>query len=68
MEEKKIMQEIWKEALQLDTLPKTDESFFDLGGNSFIASKVCLIYEEKTGNTIEISDFYDRETIDGLVG
>jgi len=67
MDNKKIMQEIWKEALGLDELPPMDESFFDLGGNSFIANKVVLMYEEKTGNKIEIADFFEKDTIDTLV-
>ena len=68
MDEKKIMQEIWKEALGLDKLPETDESFFELGGNSFIANKICLVFEEKTGKTIEIADFFENDTIDTLIG
>lgn len=67
MEDKKIMQEIWKETLGLDELPGMDESFFDLGGNSFIANKVVLMFEEKTGRKIEIADFFEKDTIDTLV-
>ncbi len=67
MEDKKIMQEIWKETLGLDELPGMDESFFDLGGNSFIANKVVLMFEEKTGCRIEIADFFEKDTIDTLV-
>ena len=44
MNEKEIMQEIWKEALGLEKCPETDESFFELGGNSFIANKICLVF------------------------
>ena len=47
MENKKIMQEIWKEALDLEELPGTDESFFDLGGNSFVANKVFLCTKKR---------------------
>ena len=67
MDKKKIMQKGWKEMLELDELPRTDESFFDLGGNSFIASKICQLYAEKTGDEIEIADFYEKETIEELV-
>lgn len=68
MGEKKIMQEIWKTVLKLDTLPQMDESFFDLGGNSFIANEASLMFEEKTGRTIEIADFFEKDTIDTLLG
>ena len=67
MENKKIMQDIWKEALDLEELPGTDESFFDLGGNSFVANKVFLMYEEKTGEKIEIADLFEKDTIDMLL-
>lgn len=67
MNEKEIMQEIWKEALGLEKCPETDESFFELGGNSFIANKICLVFEDKTGRTIEIADFFENDTIDALI-
>lgn len=66
--EKNIMQQIWKEVLKLDELPGLNESFFELGGNSFIASKACQMFYDKCGIELEISDFYDHETIDELVG
>lgn len=67
MDKKKLMQEIWKETLQLENLPAVDVSFFELGGNSFLATKVCMMYEDKTGIEIEMSDFYEKETIENLV-
>lgn len=66
MEEKRIMQEIWKKLLNLSDLPKTDESFFDLGGNSFIANEASLAFKDKTGKEIEIADFFEKDTIDTL--
>ncbi len=62
------MQTIWKEVLGLDNAPGLEESFFDLGGNSFIATKVAQMYKEKTGDVIEIADFFEKETIAQLVG
>lgn len=47
MEEKKTMQEIWKKLLNLSDLPGVNESFFDLGGNSFIANEASLIFPGK---------------------
>ena len=66
--EKNIMQQIWKELLKLDELPGLNESFFELGGNSFIASKVCQMFYSKCGKEIEIADFYEHETIEELLG
>lgn len=68
MEEKKTMQEIWKKLLNLSDLPGVNESFFDLGGNSFIANEASLIFQEKTGKKIEITDFFENDTIDTLLG
>ena len=64
--EKKI-QEIWKEILQLDIEPQTDESFFDLGGNSYHAATAAQRIEEETGKHIEVSDFYEYDTIEAIV-
>lgn len=59
-----ILQEIWKSILELEKLPATNESFFDLGGNSFSAAQVLAELEDATGKTAEVVDFYDHETID----
>ena len=64
---KETLQEIWKNILGLDELPGTDESFFDLGGNSFSAAQVIAKLEELTGKTSDVADFYEYETIDTFV-
>ena len=63
----RIMQEIWKEVLKLQKMPSIGDSFFDLGGNSFLAVQVIAILEEKFGKTIDIFAFYECETIENLV-
>ena len=67
MEKQNKMQQIWKEILGLSDIPGLDESFFDLGGNSFLAAKVIDLYYERVGDQLEISDFYERETIAELI-
>ena len=32
-----LMSQLWMEELELDIVPKADDSFFDLGGNSITA-------------------------------
>ena len=61
------LQQIWKHVLELEQLPAIDESFFDLGGNSFSAAQVLAELEEKTGHTAEVADFYEHETIADFV-
>ena len=61
---REMLQGIWKEILELEDMPSTDESFFDLGGNSFTASQIIAVLEEKTGKTLDVVDFYDHETIE----
>ncbi|MCR5666531.1 MAG: hypothetical protein K6G01_06840 [Eubacterium sp.] len=68
MAKQTVMQSIWKEVLGLEQSPGLEDSFFDLGGNSFIAAKVAQMYLEKTGDTLEIADFFEKETIAQLVG
>ena len=58
---------IWKEVLGLEELPATDESFFDLGGNSFLAARVISEIEEQLGKSAEIADFYENETIGDFI-
>lgn len=60
---KETLREIWKEILGLEELPDENESFFDLGGNSFSAAQVIAELEDRTGKTAEVADFYERETI-----
>lgn len=62
-----ILSKIWMEVLNLEKKPSETESFFDLGGNSFFAAQVCQDFEEETGKTIEIYDFYEHETISELI-
>lgn len=61
------LREIWKDILELEELPDVNESFFDLGGNSFSAAQVIAELEDKTGKTAEVADFYDHETIEQFV-
>lgn len=62
-----IMQEIWKEVLNLEAMPSTEDSFFDLGGNSFLAVQVIEILEKRYKRTVDIVAFYECENIKGLV-
>ena len=62
-----LLQEIWKNILELEQMPGVDESFFDLGGNSFSAAQVITELEERTGSTAEVADFYENETIAAFV-
>lgn len=63
----RIMSKLWVKTLNLEEEPGEDMSFFDLGGNSFLAATVCQDFEEETGLTIEITDFYEYETIRDLI-
>lgn len=62
-----IMQEIWKEVLNLEEIPSIKDSFFDLGGNSFLAVQVIAILEEKYKKTLDIVVFYEYENIQNIV-
>ncbi|MBQ3566009.1 MAG: acyl carrier protein [Oscillospiraceae bacterium] len=64
---KEVMKKIWQDVLKLELMPDEDESFFDLGGNSYLAAQICQDFEEETGKSIEITDFYEYETIAKLI-
>ena len=65
---KEIMKKLWQDALKLESIPTETDSFFELGGNSFLAAQVCQDFEEETGKHIEVTDFYENETIEKLIG
>ncbi|WP_279118554.1 acyl carrier protein [Anaerococcus vaginalis] len=65
MEEK--MQRAWKSILNLNYLPKTDDSFFELGGNSYLVIKVIVEMKDKYGILLDINDFYTYKTISGIL-
>jgi len=57
------LRHIWQEVLSLEEAPKDDESFFDLGGNSYLSSKAVQAISEEFGKTMNVSDMYEYDTI-----
>lgn len=59
--------EIWKDVLESEeeTLP-TDVTFFELGGNSMIATLMLENLNEKFNTEIELIELYDKNTIELL--
>ena len=62
-----LMSQLWMEELELDIVPKADDSFFDLGGNSITAKYICQDLEEELGFTISIADFYISDRFADIV-
>lgn len=58
---------MWKDVLESEeeTLP-TDVTFFELGGNSMIATLMLENLNEKFNTEIELIELYDKNTIDLL--
>ena len=56
---------IWKEVLNLDTI-NTRESFFNLGGNSLIATLVVVKIHRELGYRLSIREFFNYPTLEGL--
>jgi thioester reductase-like protein len=57
--------EVWKEMLHVDSVGSQD-SFFDLGGNSLTAVRLLWKIRDATGVDIPIQDLYQRPTIGEL--
>lgn len=62
-----ILAELWKKALELEQIPEPDQNFFDLGGNSFKAFFVVENLPTEYKSKIELTDFYDCETLEEMV-
>ncbi len=63
----KELSAMWKEVLESEeeNIP-TDVTFFELGGNSMIATLMLENLNEKFNTEIELIDLYDKNTIDLL--
>ncbi|MFF7307736.1 phosphopantetheine-binding protein [Streptomyces sp. NPDC008137] len=53
---------VWRELLELDTVP-ADEDFFALGGHSMLAVQVLHRLTELTGLELELEDFFKLGTV-----
>ncbi|WP_282049074.1 non-ribosomal peptide synthetase [Maribacter aquivivus] len=61
----KLVSEVWKECLFLDTINLNDD-FFELGGHSLIAAKVMTRLEEKSGQRLPLSSLFEYSTVKSL--
>ncbi len=55
------------EELSLSEPPKSEDSFFDLGGNSLTAKYICEDMKEEVGFLIGIADFYRSDQFADIV-
>ncbi|WP_291967827.1 non-ribosomal peptide synthetase [Maribacter sp.] len=61
----KLVADVWKECLFLDTIHLNDD-FFELGGHSLIAAKVMTRLEEKSGQRLPLSSLFEYSTVKSL--
>jgi acetoacetyl-CoA synthetase len=62
-----ILTSLWERVL-LQSPIHPDENFFDLGGDSLIATSLVLEIEKETGRALPITTFYDAPTITAMAG
>lgn len=60
-----ILVTLWKNILKLDKIG-TNDTFFDLGGNSLLSMKVITELQQETGIDVSVVDFFSYPTIAGL--
>jgi amino acid adenylation domain-containing protein len=58
--------EIWKRVLELDEVG-TDDSFFDIGGNSFLLMSVLSELNQKYTQEISLMDLFTYTTVSSMV-
>lgn len=61
----KMLVDIWQELLGVEKVSITD-SFFDLGGQSLLATRVITHIYEKTGIELDASTLFDAPTIEEI--
>jgi myxalamid-type nonribosomal peptide synthetase MxaA len=61
----KEIHKIWLETLELDRIG-VSENFFEIGGHSLLTVRLLSKLRERTGQTIQISDFFEHPTIIGM--
>ncbi|WP_213934190.1 non-ribosomal peptide synthetase [Rhodococcus sp. B50] len=64
-ESERIVAQVWTEVLGIDRVG-ADDSFFDLGGNSLIATRVVARINEATGANLAIRELFEDPTVGGL--
>ncbi|MCR4794363.1 MULTISPECIES: acyl carrier protein [Ruminococcus] len=64
---RKMLGVLWKESLELEEVPKDEDNFFDLGGNSYKAFFLVENLPDEYRDKVELTDFYDCETFGEMV-
>ena len=55
--------DLWQKVLKLEFLPSSDDSFFELGGNSLASAELIFAIEEKFACELAIEAFFQSPTI-----
>lgn len=69
MEKAVVMEEIkaiWTEVLESEEEIQTNESFFEIGGNSMLATLMVENINDKYSCELELTDIYENNTIEQL--
>jgi len=61
----RVLAEIWEDVLKINRIGVT-YNFFDLGGDSLSAVRIVNQIKKRTGKAIQISDFFNYNTIESL--
>ncbi|CBL16346.1 acyl carrier protein [Ruminococcus champanellensis] len=59
----KEIKEIWMEILESEEELGTEESFFEVGGNSMLATMMVENINDRYGCGLELNDIYEYNTI-----
>lgn len=69
MEKNTVVEEIralWAEVLESEEEIRTDESFFEIGGNSMLATMMIENINDKYSCELELTDIYENNTVEQL--
>lgn len=60
------IKDIWTEVLESEDEIETKESFFEIGGNSMLATLMIESINDKYSCDLELTDIYENNTIEQL--
>ncbi len=63
---KEEIRKIWEEILESEEPVENDESFFEIGGNSMLATLVIEQINEKYSLSLELNDIYENNTVEEI--
>ena len=61
-----LLLRLWQRTLELSQLPRWDDSFFDLGGDSLATARLIAVVESRYAAEVPVDKFFENPTPSGM--